>query len=74
MSKFFFSPDKDMFIDLTERGKERDRERNIDVKEIHRSVASHVCHNWGSNPQPIMYPARESNLKLFGAWDNAPTK
>ena len=51
-----------MFIDFRKRGKEkREKERNIDVGEKHRSVASHTCPSGGSNPQP------------FVVWDDALT-
>ena len=46
------------FIDFTERR----RDRNIDVREKHRSVTSSTCPNQGLNPQPS------------GVWDNTPTK
>ena len=35
--------------------------RNIDMREKHQGVVSHMCPNRGLNPQP------------FGVWDNAPT-
>ena len=54
---------KDMFIDLVERERgrgERDRvkqrERNMDVREKHRSVASRTCPDQGWNPQPMYVP------------------
>ena len=48
-----------MFIDFTKRKGER--EKNIYVREKHRSVASHLHRNQGWNPQG------------FGVQDNAPT-
>ena len=52
-----------MFIDLVERERgrgERDRvkqrERNMDVREKHRSVASRTCPDQGWNPQPTYVP------------------
>ena len=41
-----------MFIDLRETEKQRENERNIDVKEKHWSFASHICPEQGSNPHP----------------------
>ena len=34
----------------------REKERNIDVKEKHLSVASCTCPNWGQNLQPRHAP------------------
>ena len=48
-----------MFIDFKKRGR---GERNIDVGEKHRPVASHTDRNQESNPQP------------FGVQDDATTK
>ena len=54
---FFFFPHWRTFIDFRERGREEEREReNIDVREKHRSVASHTRPDWGSNPQPRHVP------------------
>ena len=52
-----------MFINFWERrlGRERERERNIDVGEKHWSVA---CQ---------MHPDQESNPGPFGVLDNVPT-
>ena len=36
-----------------ERGREKEREGNTDLKEKHQSVASHMCPDWGSNLQPL---------------------
>ena len=41
-----------MFIDFREEGGERVRERDIDVREKHQMVASCMCPDQGSNPQP----------------------
>ena len=35
---------------------EEQRERNIHVREKHRSVASHTCPNQGPGPQPNHVP------------------
>ena len=53
---FFKSLPEDMFIDFKERGREREKEGNIDVKEKHQFVASHRCLNQGSNQQPRHVP------------------
>ena len=42
-------------------GRKRERERNIDERGKHRSVAFHVCPNQGPNPQPGMSPDQELN-------------
>ena len=41
--------------------RERERDRNIDVREKHPLVTSHMHPNRGSNPQ------------TFRVWDDAPT-
>ena len=52
---FLYSP-KDMLTDFRERGREREMERNIDVREKHQSLASCMCSDWGPNPQPKHVP------------------
>ena len=44
-----------MFINFRERESKEKRvnERNSVVKEKHLLVASHMCPEWGSNPQPF---------------------
>lgn len=49
-----------IFLKLILEREEEEKERNINVVEIHQTVASHVCLHWGSN----------HNL---GARDEAPT-
>ena len=39
-----------------EEGKEKEREKNIDVKEKQRLVASHMHPDQGPNPQPRHVP------------------
>ena len=54
---------------------EKERERNIDVREKHRSVASHMCLNQGPNHNPGKSPEWELNQWSFALWDNAqPTE
>ena len=65
---FFF---KKIFIDF--------RERNVDVREKHRLVTSHIRHDWESNPQPFgvsddppanwAIPARVEQTFLLRFWD-----
>ena len=45
-----------MFIDFRKRGSEREKGRNIDVREKHQLVASHTLPDWGLNPQPRHVP------------------
>ena len=53
-----------MLIDFRERGREgegwgemeRDGERNINVREKHQSVASHMLADQGLKPQPRHVP------------------
>ena len=40
---------------------ERDRQTDIDIREKHQLVASHLCPDW------------ELNLQPFGVWDDTPT-
>ena len=53
---FFLNPHPNMFIDFRERGRDREMERNIDVREKHQSLASCMCSDWGPNPQPKHVP------------------
>ena len=39
-----------------EKGKEKERKRNIDMREKHGLVASHTCPNQGPKPQPRHVP------------------
>ena len=59
-----------MFIDLRKKG---DRERNINAKEKHLSVASHMHPYYGSNPNLGMCPNQGLNSKPFAVQDDAPT-
>ena len=36
--------------------RERERERDIDVREKHPSIASHMCPDQGLNAQPRLVP------------------
>ena len=60
-----------LFID----SREKDRERNIDVREEHWPVASCTLPNWDQTQNPGMGPDWESNLWPVGLRDNAqPTE
>ena len=48
--KFFQCSPKDMLLLILER---EGRERNINVRGKHQSVASHMLPGWGSNLQPF---------------------
>ena len=47
-----------------------ERERNIDVREKHRLVASYTHPNQGSNLQLGMCPNQESNPEPSGIWND----
>ena len=53
------------FIDSRKRGRKERRERNINVREKHGSVASCPCPDWGPNRNQGMWLDRESNLQPF---------
>ena len=44
-----------LFLERRE-GREKKRERNIDVREKHQLVVSHTCPNSGPNPQLRQVP------------------
>ena len=52
---------------------ERERERNTNVRETHRSVASSIHPNQGSNPHLGMCTDWELNRQPCGVWDDALT-
>ena len=61
---------KNMFIDLWERGRKREKH----VCEKHWSVASHAFPNRGNQTGNLgMCPDQESDPQPFGAWDDGPT-
>ena len=70
LSSFFFSPN-DIFPLSLER--ERERKRNIDTREKHWMIASHMCWDWGWNSQPRYVPWSGIKYATFQLWDNAPT-
>ena len=47
-----------------------EKERNIDVREKHRLVASYTHPNQGSNLQLGMCPNQESNPEPSGIWND----
>ena len=58
-----------MFIDFRERGRERERGRNINVREKHPLVPSHKHPDLGLNLGMCLDP--ELNLQNVGIWDDA---
>ena len=67
VSLFFkkFLPE-DMLMDFREgKGRERERKKNIDVREKHLSVASHIHPNLGPNWQPRHVPWPENDPAAF---------
>ena len=67
---------KNMYLFLERReGREKERERNIDVREKHQSVYSHTCPNLGPGLHPRYVPDQELNRQPFALQDNAqPTE
>ena len=66
----FFSP----FIDSRERGRDGEsEEKNMDVREKHLLVASHMRPNWGPNPQLRHTLWLESKLVTFWFVEQLPT-
>ena len=62
-----------MLIDYLERGEGRERERNIDAREKHPSVASCTSPDWGRIHNIGICPDHELNPQPFRAQDNTPT-
>ena len=63
-----------MLIDFTERGRKGgEKERNIKVREKHRSVVSCRHPDLVSNLQPRYVLLRRIKLMTFGVWGDAPT-
>ena len=58
---------------LIERGRRREREKNIDMTEKHRLVASHTHLTKEQTHNPGTIPDRKLNLRPFGDRDNATT-
>ena len=71
ISFHFLTSLKGMLIDFLERGE--GRERNIDVKEKHQSVASCMHPDWDQTRNLDMCPDRESKPQPFGLGNDAPT-
>ena len=55
-----------LFI-FREKGKEKERKRNINVREIHQLVASYMPTAGDLAHNPGMYPDWESNWLPFGS-------
>ena len=49
-------------------GREREREKNIDVREKHQLVASCTCPNCDQTCNVGKCPDQELNLRHFGLW------
>ena len=74
LSFSFYSLPKTCLL-ISERRKGRERERNIDVRERHRMVASSTCPTGDKTHILGMCPNQELNLQPFGLWDNVqPTE
>ena len=60
---------------ILERGEQMERlkERNINVREKHRLVASHMHPDWGWTRRLDMCADPESNPRSFSAGDDSPT-
>ena len=57
----FFNPHTRIFTDFKSRrrGREREKEKNIDMREEHRLVDSHIPSDQGQNPPPRYVPQLE---------------
>ena len=74
---FLKSSPKDMFMDLRERGRERqtDKARETSMWEWNIDLLpySHTCPNWDGTCNLGMCPDQGWNPQPFGVWDDAPT-
>ena len=73
----FFYPHPKIFLPtLIDRGREdgrgRKKERNINVREKHGSVASHMYPDWDQTHNLGRCSDQKSNLQPFGVWHDAP--
>ena len=74
----FKSSAEDIFIDFQRerkrgyRERKTERERNIQVREKHQSVASHTCPDQGIEYAPHTCPDQESHRQPLTLGDNAP--
>ena len=71
----FLNLPTNMLIDFRERGKkgERERERNINMRQKHQPVASGTHPDRDQTCNLDMCPAQESNPPPFVLWTDAPT-
>ena len=58
-----------MLIDFRQKGREGERERNINVREKHGSAASSSAPGRDQTHNLGLCPERESNLLPFGSQD-----
>ena len=56
-----------IYFIFRERGREGERERNINAREKHRLVASHTPPTWIRARNPGMCPKQGSNLQPFAS-------
>ena len=74
LALFFLSSPEDMLIDFREKGRGRETERNIDMRERHLLFAFCTLPHQGPNPNWDMYPNWELNPWPFSLWDKTPSK
>ena len=68
-----FNPHLRICLLILEREERRGGERERDVKEKYRLVASHTCPDQDQTHNLGMCPDWGSNRRPLGAWDDGPT-